>query len=412
MSNSPVKYRHPGNHELEWSGKGRQPKWVEAYLANGGSMVSLDVSVQLRDEMEQLEDALDAAEMESDGIDLGIGDSSPAVFEPNYQIVADTSTDEARQSIARDAAMLIPDESSSQQVSQLAKEIGYNGSPTIGSLEDEIRFYQRRTVEACLELGKRLLLLKAMTPHGEFEKRLSLLGIENTKAQRFMKAAGATAKSSNLQLLSDKTKSFSAFFEIVMTDDEVVENILEWDDVDRLSASQLRARVREYEQSINRLQTDLNTAQSRLSAEAKTLPPPLLSREVDKQIQSALNAEAMGAAAVDLLNRQISDMAAGGDFLAERAATLHSCLCALASRVSVAFSALQAVADDCDVSLPKRPQMVVSEEMAREYLAAHTGYIETAIELVQKQQIARGEVLGRGRGRPAGSKNNRKAGEA
>ena len=33
----------------------------------------------------------------------------------------------------------------------LAQELGYQGALTIGTLEDEIRFYQRRTVEAILE---------------------------------------------------------------------------------------------------------------------------------------------------------------------------------------------------------------------------------------------------------------------
>jgi DNA-binding protein H-NS len=36
-----VKYRHPENFELEWTGRGRKPKWVEAWLANGGSVEDL-----------------------------------------------------------------------------------------------------------------------------------------------------------------------------------------------------------------------------------------------------------------------------------------------------------------------------------------------------------------------------------
>jgi DNA-binding protein H-NS len=36
-----VKYRHPQNVELEWTGRGRKPKWVEAWMANGGSMDNL-----------------------------------------------------------------------------------------------------------------------------------------------------------------------------------------------------------------------------------------------------------------------------------------------------------------------------------------------------------------------------------
>lgn len=36
-----VKYRHPENAELEWTGRGRKPKWVEEWVAGGKSMESL-----------------------------------------------------------------------------------------------------------------------------------------------------------------------------------------------------------------------------------------------------------------------------------------------------------------------------------------------------------------------------------
>lgn len=36
-----VKYRHPETPDLEWTGRGRKPKWVEAWLANGGNLDSL-----------------------------------------------------------------------------------------------------------------------------------------------------------------------------------------------------------------------------------------------------------------------------------------------------------------------------------------------------------------------------------
>ena len=38
-----VKYRHPENATLEWTGRGRQPKWVAEWLANGGALDSLTV---------------------------------------------------------------------------------------------------------------------------------------------------------------------------------------------------------------------------------------------------------------------------------------------------------------------------------------------------------------------------------
>lgn len=39
-----VKYRHPENAELEWTGRGLKPKWVVAWLANGGNLDNLLVS--------------------------------------------------------------------------------------------------------------------------------------------------------------------------------------------------------------------------------------------------------------------------------------------------------------------------------------------------------------------------------
>lgn len=35
------KYRHPQQGGLEWTGRGRKPKWVEAWLSSGGSLDQL-----------------------------------------------------------------------------------------------------------------------------------------------------------------------------------------------------------------------------------------------------------------------------------------------------------------------------------------------------------------------------------
>lgn len=42
----PARYRHPSNKELAWSGRGRRPQWVEAWLANGGAMEALATAAQ------------------------------------------------------------------------------------------------------------------------------------------------------------------------------------------------------------------------------------------------------------------------------------------------------------------------------------------------------------------------------
>ena len=104
----------------------------------------------------------------------------------------------------------------------MAQQIGYQGAVTVGALEDEIRFYQRRTVEAILETGRRLLVLKELTAHGEFSQRVEMLGFSYRTAHRFMQAAVKTSKSANLAVLSTQVKSASAFLELVTHDDDVL----------------------------------------------------------------------------------------------------------------------------------------------------------------------------------------------
>jgi len=127
----------------------------------------------------------------------------------------------------------------------MAEQLGYDGSLTIGVLEDEIRFYQRRSVESLLECGKRLLLLRELTPHGEFSSRVELLGFSWRTANRFMQAAATTSKFANLANLSTQVKNASAFLELVTHDEDDLKAIAEMDDLDRMSASQLRAALRE-----------------------------------------------------------------------------------------------------------------------------------------------------------------------
>ena len=38
----PIRYAHPGNPELKWSGRGRRPAWVAQWSQNGGAMSALE----------------------------------------------------------------------------------------------------------------------------------------------------------------------------------------------------------------------------------------------------------------------------------------------------------------------------------------------------------------------------------
>lgn len=139
-----------------------------------------------------------------------------------------------------------------QKLGVLATQLGYQGSLTVGALEDEIRFYQRRTVEACLELGKRLILLKELTPHGEFNQRTEMLNINERTAQRFISAALKFSKSDNLSLLKAAGNQSKLLELLVLDDEDIAElndggsvNDITLDDIDRMTASELRKKLRE-----------------------------------------------------------------------------------------------------------------------------------------------------------------------
>lgn len=42
----PPKYRHPSKSDLAWSGRGRKPQWVDAWLANGGALDALAIAAE------------------------------------------------------------------------------------------------------------------------------------------------------------------------------------------------------------------------------------------------------------------------------------------------------------------------------------------------------------------------------
>jgi len=165
--------------------------------------------------------------------------ATPAVKEAPLDEVQVAANADARQQLD---VITLQDQ---HELSLLATQLGYEGSLTVGAIEDEIRFFQRRTVEAILETGKRLVLLKKILPHGEFEPRVELLGFAKTTAFRFMTAAQKISKSSKLELLSGQVKNSSAFLELITHDDGVIDNLAEMDNFDRMSASQLREAARQ-----------------------------------------------------------------------------------------------------------------------------------------------------------------------
>ena len=215
------------------------------------------------------------------------------------EVIADTVAIGQTMDAANQLAVMSIDANASAVA--MAQQIGYQGAVSVGALEDEIRFYQRRTVEAILETGKRLLILRELSQIGtEFDKRVELLGFARSTAYRFMQAATKTAKSSNLALLSTQVKSASAFLELVTHDDDVLENLAEMDDVEKMSASELRYALREAREEKNAVEkvlVDKNTAMDKLRAQVKRVqaaPPDEQLLQLQKEATAIMN-DALGA---------------------------------------------------------------------------------------------------------------------
>lgn len=165
---------------------------------------------------------------------------------PVAQPVPDPTRPEAFDRLNDDAAQLAVIQQQQQEAADtLAIQFGYGGAVTVGRLEDEIRFYQERTVEMYVEVGKRLLLLKELTAHGDFERRVELMGFSTRSARRFMGVAKRVAKSATVAVLAGQVKNVKALLEFMNEDDEVIAETLErLDEIDKKPASVLRAELR------------------------------------------------------------------------------------------------------------------------------------------------------------------------
>ncbi|CAH0062868.1 conserved protein of unknown function [Stenotrophomonas maltophilia] len=188
---------------------------------------------------------------------------------------------------------------------QLAKSIGYTGEISLLALTDGIRFYQGRTAEAALEIGKRLLLLKEITPHGQFKSELDHLGFSHRSAIRFMSATLKFSKAPTLALLEKAHISQSNLLELMVLDDEELDaldsgesvNGITLDDVETMSTRQLRAALRETranadakDQRITKLSDDLNKAEEKTAKAQrkwKKATPDEQSQELLSQLEQA-----------------------------------------------------------------------------------------------------------------------------
>lgn len=134
----------------------------------------------------------------------------------------------------------------------LAEQLGYEGALTVTGLEEEIRFYQRRSVEAVLETGKRLLVLKELSSHGDFILSLERLDIAPRAAQKLMQATLKFSNAPSTALLSLPNLNQGKMIELLVLDEGEIEALdqgdtvrgVKLDDIDCMSVSELRRALR------------------------------------------------------------------------------------------------------------------------------------------------------------------------
>lgn len=193
-------------------------------------------------------------------------------------------------------------------------------------IQRDIAANMRRSVEACLEVGKGLRVLKEACEHGSFIERLDGLGIDRKVAAKFMQSATKFANVSTSRHLIQAAGSQSKLFEMLVLDDEEIAELeltgqtgeLNLDDVATMSVKELRAALREMKaerEASEQLMEAKNKTIDKLQREVKRfekLPPDEKLLALQKDVADAMN-DARGAVLGRMRQAVIALVNAGDD---------------------------------------------------------------------------------------------------
>ncbi len=172
-------------------------------------------------------------------------------------------------------------------------------------IQRDIAANMRRSVEACLEVGRALQVLKAATPHGEFIDRLDSLGLDRKVAVKFMTSAAKFASLGNNAALTKALGNQSKLFEMLVLDDEEIQELeltgqtgeLSLDDVATMSVKELRKALREAREDKTaqaRVMADKDAKINQLATELAKKPKVIVVQPVEEAKQ--LRQEVVAAA--------------------------------------------------------------------------------------------------------------------
>ena len=142
-------------------------------------------------------------------------------------------------------------------------------------IQRDISANMRRSVEACLEVGRGLGVLKVACGHGNFMARLDVLGVDVNVAGKFMQAARRFSNSFSTTNLAKAIGNQTKLFEMMVLDDDQIEELqltgqtgeLKLDDIASMSVKELRANLREARKekmSVDHRLGNLNTRNQKL----------------------------------------------------------------------------------------------------------------------------------------------------
>lgn len=193
-------------------------------------------------------------------------------------LVADVPLD-GEALLATQNQMAVMHEEQEARVRAVAEQLGYQlpadcTSPDL--IQRDIAANMRRSVEACLEVGRGLQVLKIACDHGSFIDRLDSLGVDRTVAFRFMQAAAKFSNVASTQHLVKAIGNQTKLFEMLVLDDEQLEELeltgqtgeLTLDDVATMSVKELRKALRESREDMQakeRIMSDKNAKIDELS---------------------------------------------------------------------------------------------------------------------------------------------------
>jgi hypothetical protein len=174
-------------------------------------------------------------------------------------------------------------------------------------IQRDISANMRRSVEACLEVGRGLSVLKAACGHGNFMARLDVLGMEANVAGRFMGAASKFSNSPSSAILK-AIGNQSKLFEMLVLDDDQIEEFeltgqsgdIRLDQIAAMSVKELRAALKEAKaeaKANQELMDKKNASIDQLKREKKRIqaaPASEVLADLQKEATALMN-DALGA---------------------------------------------------------------------------------------------------------------------